>query len=663
VPGKIFDYYSPDWGGHPFNKVTIYLQLVYKERLRSMAINKTHYLKQIKNMKSLFILFVLFSLQFEISGQATYQYSVDLTQIKDDNLHVDLITPKIDVNEIIFYLPKIVPGTYNNSEFGKFIHNLKAFNKSGKELNVTPTADGNGWKIKKAKKIYKISYEVEDTWDANFKHQVYEMAGTNFEANKNFVLNNCGVFGYFEGMKKLQFQLSFTKPTALYASTALIPVSSNSSTDIFVCKNADHLYDSPIMYCIPDTTVVKVGSTDVLISVYSPRHLITSKFVAEHLSALLEAAKNYLGGKLPVSRYAFLYYFNSEQPTVQGQGAWEHSYSSFYSMTERPQAQAINQIVDFSSHEFFHIITPLSICSKEVREFNFNETILSKHLWLYEGSTEYDAHHTQVTQGLITPEEFLKRLSQKILFSRSVYNDALPFTQLSLGSAGQYQSQYGNVYQKGALISACLDLYLYKLSGGNYGIKDLKHDLSLRYGAENYFKEDELFDEITRLTYPEIRGFFSQYVEGNTPIPYEQFFGMAGVQYTPSKTVSTLTLGRIVLDQTNPEKFIVNNISGMNDFGKKIGYQVGDEITSINDLPINLNTMNEVLKQLNTSVKDGDLLTIKLNRKNAEGTVESLVLKAPAMKSSRAESHFLEFVSPNEEQLKVRQAWLHQYCN
>ncbi|MEP7320463.1 MAG: peptidase M61 [Saprospiraceae bacterium] len=614
-------------------------------------------------MKSLFILFILLLSQIEISGQVTYQYSVDLTQIKDDILRVDLITPKIDVNEITFYLPKIVPGTYNNSEFGKFIHNLKAFNKNGKELSVQPTPDGNGWKIIKAKKLYKISYDVEDTWDAAFKHQVYEMAGTNFEANKNFSINNCGVFGYLDGMKKLAFQLTFTKPASLYASTALVPVTSNSTTDIFVCKNADHLYDSPIMYCIPDTTVVKVGSTDVLISVYSPRHLITSKFIADHLSALLESAKNYLGGKLPVSRYAFLYYFNSEQPTVQGQGAWEHSYSSFYSMTERPPAQAITQIVDFSSHEFFHIITPLSIASKEVREFNFNETILSKHLWLYEGSTEYDAHHTQVTQGLISPEEFLKRLSQKILFSRSAYNDALSFTQLSLGSAGQYQSQYGNVYQKGALISACLDLYLYKLSEGNYGIKDLKHDLSLKYGPENYFKEDELFDEITRLTYPEIREFFSTYVEGATPIPYEQFFGMAGVQYTPSKTITTLTLGRIVLDQSNPEKFVVSNVSGMNDFGKKIGYQAGDEITSINDLPINLNTMNEVLKQLNASVKDGDPLTIKLKRKNVEGVVESLALSAPAMKSNRTESHFLEFITPSAEQLKVRRAWLNQKCD
>ena len=412
----------------------------------------------------------------------------------------------------------------------------------------------------------------------SFKHGVYEMAGTNFEEGKNFSINTCGIFGYFDGLKKLPFDLSFNRPANFYASTGLVPVSSSANTDIFHCDNADHLYDSPIMFCIPDTTTIKVGVTDVLISVYSPKKLITSKFVAENLKNLLNAAKNYLGGKLPVNKYAFLYYFNGEQPTVQGQGAWEHSYSSFYSLPEAPQEQFFSKIVDVSSHEFFHIVTPLNICSKEVREYNFNKTILSKHLWLYEGSTEYDAHHTQVTQGLITPEEYLTRLSKKIQISKKYFNDTLPFTVLSLGCADKYAKQYVNVYQKGALINACLDIYLEKLSGGNYGVKNLKHDLSIRYGPTNYFNDDELFDEITRLTYPEIRTFFSKYVEGNEMLPYETFFGMAGIKYIPKKESIGFTMGSIAIKPDEKGSATIASVTKMNEFGKKMGYQKDDEI-------------------------------------------------------------------------------------
>lgn len=597
------------------------------------------------------------------TAQNSYHYAVDLTKVKNDELKVELITPEINQPEIVFYMPKIVPGTYINSDFGKFVHDLKAYDKSGKELSVTALPDSNSWRIKKAIKLYKIEYNIEDTWDSKLKHTVYEMAGTNFEEGKNFALNTCGIFGYLEGMKKTPFELTFTRPTNFYASTGLVAASSSGSVDVFKVDNADRLYDSPIMFCVPDTTFIKVGNTDVLVSLYSPKKEVTSKYVAEHLKSLLEAAKNYMGGKLPVTKYAFLYYFNSEQPTVQGQGAWEHSYSSFYSMTELPQEKSIGNIVDVSSHEFFHIVTPLNICSEEVREFNFNETILSKHLWLYEGSTEYDAHHTQVTNGLISGDEFLKRLSQKIVYSRKYFNDTLSFTELSKGCADKYSKQYANVYMKGALISACLDLYLYKLSGGSYGIKDLKHDLSIRYGSTNYFKDDELFDEITRLTYPEIRTFFSKYVEGTTPIPYEEFFAYAGVKYSPKKETMAFTLGGASLTVNKDGNLVVSNTDKMNDFGEKMGYKKEDELISVNKEQVDASNFQQVLNKLYSTAKEGDPFTVEVRRKINSGDKEIVPLSAPAVKIKKTEEHVLEFETPDLAQLKIRNAWLNNPCS
>lgn len=612
---------------------------------------------------SVFTAIFIFTCQL-LPAQSNYQYYVDITKTTNDQLKVELITPKISKADIIFYMPKIVPGTYTNSDFGKFVHNIKAFDKAGKPLQVTALPDSNSWKIKKSNLLYKLEYMVEDTWDAAFKHNVYEMAGTNFEDNKNFALNTCGIFGYFDGLKKIPFELSFKRPADFYASSGLVAVSSNNNTDVFKCDNADHLYDSPIMFCVPDTTFIKVGNTDVLISVYSPKKLITSKYLAGKLNSLLQAAKNYLGGKLPVNKYAFLYYFNGEQATVQGQGAWEHSYSSFYSLPEAPQEQFADRVVDISSHEFFHIVTPLNICSREVREFNFNKTILSKHLWLYEGSTEYDAHHTQVTQGLISPDEYIKRLTQKVQVSRKYYNDTLPFTKLSLGSADVYADQYGNVYQKGALINACLDIYLNKLSNGNYGLKNLKHDLSLKYGPTNYFNDDELFDEITRLTFPDVRSFFAKYVEGNEALPYDYFFGMAGIKYLPKKETQAITIGNISLTPTEGGKVAISNVSVTNDFGKRMGYKKGDEIISFNGEDVNAVNFGTAAKKFTSTAKEGDTLTIKVKRKNDAGQEEMVTLSAPVVKVAKTEENLLEFdEAASADELKVRNAWLNQPCS
>lgn len=599
---------------------------------------------------------------FSAAAQDSYKYAIDLTQPVSDELKVELLTPTVTSKEIVFHMPKIVPGTYMNSDFGQFVHNIQAFDKAGKSLAVKALADSNSWSISKAASLYKITYSVEDSWDSKLKHHVYEMAGTNFEAGKNFVLNTCGIFGFLEGFKKIPFELHFTKPSNLFASTALIPVNTTPTTDVFRCANVDNLYDSPIMFCVPDTTTIKVGVTDVLISVYSPKKKITSKGVANNLQGLLNAAKNYLGGKLPVNRYAFLYYFNSEQPTVMGQGAWEHSYSSFYALPEGQEKNTMPLIVDVSSHEFFHIITPLNICSKEVREFNFSETVLSKHLWLYEGSTEYDAHHTQVTQGLITPDDYLSRLSGNIFVSRKRYNDTLPFTELSLGSADQHADQYGNVYQKGALISACLDLYLLKLSGGHYSLNNLKHDLSVRYGPENYFNDNDLFDEITKLTYPEVRRFFSDYVEGSKALPYEYFFGLAGVNYVPKRDITGINLGGYMSAKNGDGNMIVRNMSKMNEFGKKMGYKTNDELVSLNGKALTSDNYLQTVDAFLATAKEGDLITMVVKRKDTDGSIKTVTLSAPAMNTTKTEEHKLSFGTATPEQLALRNVWLNIPC-
>src|SRR5258706_1514458 len=207
-----------------------------------------------------------------------------------------------------------------NSNYGKYVHDLKAFDKSGGQLSVKQSGD-NSWEIKNADKLYSILYMVEDTWDSDIKNKVYTMCGTNFEAGKNFVINTPGLFGYLDGMKKVSFDLSFTKPSGFYAATGLKPVSTNNTRDLFHCASADELYDSPIMFSLPDTATVRVGNCDVLLAVYSPRKMAHANFIAAHLEKLLMATKNYLMGKLSVDKYAFIYYFNGEQPPLSSAGA------------------------------------------------------------------------------------------------------------------------------------------------------------------------------------------------------------------------------------------------------------------------------------------------------------------------------------------------------
>ena len=158
-----------------------------------------------------------------ISGKEkqTINVAIDLNNVKDDKVQVSVDPKKIKEDIIIYRIPAIVPGTYGMSDYGKFVSDFKAFNYKGEELTYQ-RIDTNSWEIKGAKKLDKISYWVDDTFDSKKKHNVYVMSGTNIEEGKNFFLNLPGFVGYFDGKKEYPYEISISHPNDLYETTSLI---------------------------------------------------------------------------------------------------------------------------------------------------------------------------------------------------------------------------------------------------------------------------------------------------------------------------------------------------------------------------------------------------------------------------------------------------------
>src|SRR5690606_12743670 len=122
---------------------------------------------------------------------------------------------------------------------------------------------------------------------------VFEPGGTNIEKDENIVLNNHGFFGYFDGMKAVPYELSVTRPDNFYGATGLTNIKTIGNKDVFYVNNYMDLVDSPIMYNVPDTTIIKVGGADILISVYSKNKVVSAADLAKNISTILEAQKNY----------------------------------------------------------------------------------------------------------------------------------------------------------------------------------------------------------------------------------------------------------------------------------------------------------------------------------------------------------------------------------
>ncbi len=585
--------------------------------------------------------------------------NIDLKNIVNDKVNVTLTTPKFNQNEITYHLPKTVPGTYSEDNYGKYIENFKAFDKKGNEIIVNKT-DLNSWTITNAKKVVKLTYEVNDTYDQEKGSEfgqgdVFSPAGSNIDVNKNIMLNTHCFVGYFKDYLSTSYKLNVSHIDAFWGATSMTDLDPSNTNDIFEEKDYATLIENPIMYSKPDFTTFKIDGMDILIAVYSPNGMHTAESLTPEMKKMMTAQKKFLGSFNATKKYSVLIYLSDvRQPyDAKGFGALEHPTATTVVMPEIITNEELSEeLKDVVSHEFFHIVTPLTIHSKEIQYFDFINPKMSEHLWMYEGVTEYFANLFQINQGLISEDDFYKRMSEKIEHA-SILNDTLSFTKMSANVLIKpYKDQYLNVYEKGALIGMCLDIIIRDKSNGERGILDLMQKLSIEYGVDRPFEDKDLFNKIIQLTYPEVGEFLTTHVSGSTPINYEKYFAMVGV--TPVKVKE---YGNALINQAtpyitiNPENYEVEALPEVseNEFFTSLGIQGGDAILAINNVAYDANNVYDLIISSQAWKNDEDI-TIKIKRDGKEQVLKGkIVLPYEEVDS---------FEATDSSKAKLREAWL-----
>jgi predicted metalloprotease with PDZ domain len=577
-------------------------------------------------MKKIFLtLIVTFCItQINVYAQSKdqVQVTINLKTVDNDKVTVTVSPPKIKSSEIIYHFPKTVPGTYSTDNFGLYIENFKVYDKIGAYLTATKI-DDNSWKISDASKIGSISYQVNDTYDIESTHEIFSPVGSNIEEGKNFLLNTHCFVGYFDGFSDTKYKLTVIHPETLWGATSLTDTDVSNSNDVFIVARYAELVENPIMYGKPDFTTFSINDMQIQIAIYSPNGTHTAEGITPAMKTMMTAQKNFLGKFNSTKKYSVLVYLSDMQKEndAHGFGALEHPTATTVVM---PEAMGIDelgeQLKDVVSHEFFHIVTPLTIHSKEIQNFDFTNPKMSEHLWMYEGVTEYFANLFQINQGLISEDEFYFRMASKITNGNNM-DDTMPFTKMSANVLTKpYKDQYLNVYEKGALIGMCIDIIIREKSNGTRGILDLMQKLSIEYGVNKAFNDDELFAKITSLTYPEVGQFLTTYVSGSTPIPYDLYFGKMGISKKIIKSFGNPFLkGQVPTITVNQQtkEIIVLPAEQLNEFYTELGIQGGDILTEINATKYTLDNIYDLITS-SQLWKSDDAITVKINRNGIE---------------------------------------------
>ncbi|GAB0157834.1 peptidase M61 [Chryseobacterium sp. Alg-005] len=591
--------------------------------------------------------------------------TIDLVNVKDDKVAVTMEFPKMKSGDVKFHFPKTVPGTYSVDDYGRFIEGIKFLDNKGKELTFTKVND-NTYSLKNAQNLNKITYLVNDSFDDEMdtsKHKaVFSPSGTDIEEGKIYLINTHGFVGYIDNMQDVPYQLVIQKPNNFYGTTALVDQDKSEATDTYTLANYAKLTDSPLMYTKPDYITFNAGGMDLVLGVYSPTGKYKASDFKENLEKMVIAQKKFLGDMNTNKKYAIMLYLSGDSgPQIKGFGALEHHESTSVVLPEFMPKEAIDKtITDVVSHEFFHTVNPLKTHSEEIHYFDYADPKMSQHLWMYEGGTEYFANLFQIQEGLINKDEFLHRINEKITNSKN-YDDTMPFTVMSKNILlDQYKDQYRNVYEKGALLTMCLDIELRKLSNGEMGYRDMIRKLSQRFGENKPFKDDKLIDELVAVTgYPQIRDFYTKYIAGSQPTPYAEYLNMVGVEVIKQETPPIFWFikdpNQTGFDEKN-NAFAFDESSALSPFSKSIGFKITDQVFALDGKTIDIKNVQSFINYAK-SIKEGQNVTVTVLRQNGD-KLEKIDLKGKAVLDKMTVETLQYKANPTPAEQKLQNQWL-----
>lgn len=522
-----------------------------------------------------------------------YGVHIDTRTLSNDRLKVMVTVPRVDADTATFVFPVTIPGTYETHLWWRLVSDFQAFDTTGRMLTVRRAADSQ-FVIEKARALGSVSYQLDDSFDdMDDRVSIFQPAGTCFQGDSVFVLNHGGIVGYIDGMQHLPYSVSIYKKPELFTATALPTRHVDSVTDVYSAPTYDALVDGPALICKPDTATFDAAGVQVLVALYHGKDKLVAPAYAKSLKQVTTAISTFLPS-MPVTRYAFLLYLwdgdtNHVKRGGMAQGALEHSYSSFYFMRYNSKPFGLS---DIAAHEFLHILMPLNLHSEEIARFDFRDPKMSKHLWLYEGTTEYFAHQALLRADTAYQKSFNSTVARAAQFSFGALPEKFSLTDFSKNVlTDENQRLYPLIYQYGPLNAMCLDILIREESGGRFGLLEIVYQLMAKFGPLRPFKDDELFDHVEYFTSKKVREYCDRYIAGTERIPLGEYLPKIGMVFKDSVPTMKLSYG-IDFDFGRESEVIKIGPKDTN----PLGIKEGDELIKVDGKPVSAKEPQGMMK-------------------------------------------------------------------
>ena len=598
---------------------------------------------------------LFFSLIFSLSlhAQSITQVTVDLTQAEKNRLSVMVTPPALPAGEARFIIPRIIPGTYMQVDYERFYSHFTAYDAEGNHLKIKKK--DHQIIIPEGQKLHHLQYTVKHTfmgqriWNAPLG-----CSGSIFLPGRGFMINYQLLTGYFQGFKDQPFNIQYIKPEGWYGATGLSQEAVSPTEDRHLAKSYNELIDNPVIFAKADTASFRTEQGEFHVAVFSETGNITAANMAPKLEEMMQDLEDFTG-TLPAKDYSFLLWY-VDMKHVKGPfgrftlgSALEHLRSSLYYMPEPadPKRHYINHM---GSHEYLHTWAPLTLHSEKVDDFNFEEPDMSRHLWLYEGITDYLAVLANDRYDMPYASNLRNTLPYAYTFSNNRKPRSMTESSRQIIKRNQLNwfpklLQLVNFYERGKVLGLCLDMELMMLTDGQWRLNTLMESLAQTYAPGQPFDDETFLDTLVARTHPSLEAFFDRYVVGKEIPDLDPYLQKLGWVYLPKKTKVPSYGNFSVWYNADAQRYWAGWVKR-----NVLGLEKGDFIISINGTTMDIaGEANGLIKQLYQPEANQDI-TLVIERDG-----EQLTLTGQATETKKLRyAQIREVHNPTDVQLAFR---------
>jgi predicted metalloprotease with PDZ domain len=571
----------------------------------------------------------------------TVGYSISLADVSTHLLHVKMQIPA-GADERTVRLP-VWNALYQVRDFAQYVEAISVADPNGARLPIDQT-ETSAWQISGAKNGAVVSYDLYADNPGPYGAQV----------NDHHAFLNLAELLMYESGEARKFASSVTFndiPQEWTLASALAP--SDGAPDHgkavgFTARTYDQLVDTPVEIGNSHKITFQDGGTKYLIVVDADPADYDAAAIESSVRRIAHTEVEWMKDQ-PCPKYVFIFHF----PHGQGGGGMEHACSTAIDVqAERMDGGDMSAFDSVTAHEFFHLWNVKRIRPQSLEPIDYTKEQYTRALWFSEGVTSTVEEIVLLRAGLITREEYLRRLSGEIdTLQQRPAHKTQSVEESSLDAWFEKYPFYRHAdrsisyYNKGEILGVMLDLAIREASGGTKSLRDM-----FLWMNENDARKQKFFADsegvrtaVEAVTGRDFSTFFREYVAGTTEIPYDQFLRTVGLRVNEERR-TVVDAGFTLSRNFDALPTVLAVQSGSE--AERAGVKVGDAVVSVENKGSNL--MNAM-----ATMGPGDLLHLQLRARGQDRDVQFKL-------GSREISHFaiMDVEHPTAEQMNRRAEWL-----